>query len=155
MTGLNLTVCLVYQRLRSACLKLKPEKCSLLQKSVSFLGHTISDLGIGTDPKKMKTVSDRPKPETVKDVRASVGLTSYYQRFVHNFAKIAAPLNAIARKNQRFQWSDDAQVSFDTLKDAMITAPILAMPNDNDEYTLDTDASDLAIGVYFHKNRKE
>jgi len=64
-------------------------------------------------------------------------------------------LNAIARKNQRFQWSDDAQVSFDTLKDAMITAPILAMPNDNDEYTLDTDASDLAIGVYFHKNRKE
>jgi len=57
-------------------------------------------------------------------------------------------LNAIARKDQRFQWSIDAQVSFSTLKDAMITAPILAMPNDNDEYTLDTDAdTDLAIGA--------
>ena len=92
MSGLNMNVCLVYlddiicysvsidqhlerlatilQRLRSAGLKLKPEKCSLFQKEVSFLGHVISDKGIGTDPKKTNAVSEWPAPQTIRDVRS-------------------------------------------------------------------------------------
>jgi hypothetical protein len=169
MSGLNMSVCLVYlddiicysvdieqhlirlasilHRLRSSGLKLKPEKCSFFQKEVSFLGHTISDLGIGTDPRKTATVSEWPVPQSVKDVRSFVGMTSYYRRFVKDYAKIASPLNAIARKNICFQWSDEAQNAFDKLKDAMTSAPILAMPTDDDDYTLDTDASDFAIGA--------
>ena len=57
-------------------------------------------------------------------------MTSYYRRFVKDYAKVAAPLNALSRKNQRFQWSIEAQNSFENLKEAMITAPILAMPTD-------------------------
>jgi len=169
MSGLNMSVCLVYlddiicysvsidqhlehlatilQRQRSAGLKLKPEKCSLFQKEVSFLGHVISVKGIGTDPKKTDAVSEWPVSRTVKDVRSFVGMTSYYRRFVKDYAKIASPLNAISRKNQHFHWSNEAQYSFEKLKEAMITTPILAMPTDEDEYTLDTDASDLAIGA--------
>ena len=66
----------VLQRLRSSGLKLKPEKCSLFQKSVSFLGHTISESGIGTDPKKIEAVSDWPTPKSVKEVRSFVGMAS-------------------------------------------------------------------------------
>ena len=169
MSGLNMNVCLVYlddiicysatveehlerlntilQRLRSSGLKLKPEKCSLFQKSVSFLGHTISDSGLGTDPKKVEVVSEWPTPSSVKDVRSFVGMASYYRRFIRDFAKIAAPLNDIARMNQRFHWSDEAQNAFEVLKRAMTSAPILGMPTDDDSYILDTDASDFAIGA--------
>ena len=97
--------------------------------------------------KKVEAVSDWPTPTTVKEVRSFVGLASYYRRFVRDFAKIAAPLNEIARKNQRFAWSNEAQMAFDTLKMTMISAPILGMPTDDDAYTLDTDASDFAIGA--------
>jgi len=76
-----------------------------------------------------------------------MGLASYYRRFVKDLAKIASPLNAIARKNQRFLWDESAQTAFETLKTAMTSTPMLGMPTDNDDYTLDTDASDLAIGA--------
>jgi transposase InsO family protein len=169
MSGLNLNICLCYlddiiaysttteehlrrlrtilERLRKAGLKLKPEKCSLFQKSVSFLGHVVSEHGIGTDPKKVQAVTEWPVPSCVKDVRAFLGLTSYYRRFVQDYATIAAPLNALTRKNQRFEWSQKAQVAFEVLKEAMTSTPILAMPTDDDDFVLDTDASDHAIGA--------
>ena len=72
---------------------------------------------------------------------------SYYRRFVHNFARIAAPLHAITKKNQRFEWTPEAQGAFDSLKLAMTSPPILAMLTDDGEFVLDTDASDRAIGA--------
>ena len=167
MTGLHLEVCLVYlddiilfsksvdehlerlirilDRLKSAGLKLKPEKCSLLQKSVTFLGHVVSGDGISTDPEKIKVVAEWPVPSSVKEVRSFLGLAGYYRRFVKGFADIAAPLHALIKKNQSFHWSDEMQVSFITLRNALISPPVLAMPNDSDPFLLDTDASDQTI----------
>jgi len=169
MSGLNLNICLsylddiiaysstteghlqrlatIFERLRSAKLKLKPEKCCLFQKSVSFLGHTVSEDGIGTDPKKTKTVSDWLTPRCVKDVRSFMGLTSYYRRFVQGYAEIAAPLNALMKKNQRFHWSDDTQAAFDALKVTLTSAPILAIPTADGDFVLYTDSSYFAIGA--------
>jgi len=76
-----------------------------------------------------------------------MGLTSYYRRFVQGYAEIATPLNALIKKNQRFHWSDDAQTAFDALKVALTSAPILAMPTDDIDFVLDTDASDFAISA--------
>ena len=120
MTGLNFDICLVYlddivvfsatieqhlerldtvlTRLKSAGLKLKPEKSAILQKSVSFLGHTISDAGIGTDPMKTQAIRDWPTPRNLKEVRAFVGLASYYRRFVKDFARVAGPLHDLTKK---------------------------------------------------------
>jgi len=131
MTGLNLDVRLVYlddiivysstveqhlerlvtvmERLRTAGLKLKPEKCTLFQKSVSFLGHVISEAGIGTDPKKIQMVSEWPTPRYIKELRSFVDLASYYRRFVKEFATLAAPLHRLMKKNEVFVWTQDAK----------------------------------------------
>jgi len=115
MSGLHLDVCLVYlddiilfsrtveehlerlvrvlSRLRTAGLKLKPEKCSLMQRPVSFLGHVVSGDGIATDPQKVNIVTDWPVPNSVKEVRSFLGLAGCYRRFVKGYANIAAPLH--------------------------------------------------------------
>ena len=137
----------VLGRLRSARLKLKPEKCRLMQRSVCFLGHVISERGIATDPEKTRMVSEWPVPVLIKEVRSFLGLTGYYRRFVRNYAAIAAPLHFLTKKDQPFMWTEETQEAFDALKEALTSPPILAMPNDTGEFVLDTDASDRTIGA--------
>jgi len=73
----------------------------------------------------------------VKEVRSFLGLASYYQRFVTTFAEIAAPLHALTEKNKQFDWTSDCDCAFIRLKHALISSPILAMPNDADPFLLD------------------
>ena len=169
MAGLNYEICLVYlddivlfsrtvkehlirlrlilDRLRKANLKLKPTKCHLLKKTVTFLGHVVSEDGIATDPTKVESVQNWPTPQSITEVRSFVGLCSYYRRFVRNFAMIAAPLHALTSKNSRFYWSEECQEAFEVLKSRLVSTPILAMPRDEGEYRLDTDASNFSIGA--------
>jgi len=114
---------------------------------VTFLGHVVSGEGIATDPAKTKMVSEWPVPTTVKEVRSFLGLAGYYRRFVKNYAIISTPLNHLMRKDQPFEWSDEAQEAFETLKNALTSSPVLAMPNDTGEFILDTDACDKAVGA--------
>jgi len=144
----------LFDRLRAANLKLKPSKCSLLRAEVSFLGHVVSSEGVATDPSKIELVRDWSKPRDVHEVRSFLGLASYYRRFVPTFAEIrattrnlAAPLHALTVKNQKFEWTPQCDRSFIKLKYALISSPILAMPNDTDPFLLDTDACDVSIGA--------
>ena len=102
--------------------------------------------GIATDPEKIKAAVDWPTPTSLKEVRSFLGLAGYYRRFVKNFAKIASPLNALTRKGQKFNWSSEYQEAFATLKHALTSPLILAMPRDSGEFILDTDASEKSIG---------
>jgi len=169
MSGLHLDVCLVYlddiilfsktveehlerlvrvlDRLHSAGLKLKPEKCSLMQQSVTFLGHVVLGAGIATDPEKTKVVTEWPVPRSVKEMRSFLGLAGYYRRFVKGFADIVAPLHALTKKDQPFLWTNGTQKAFEMLKKALISPPILAMPNDVDTFILDTDACNQTVGA--------
>ena len=145
---------LVLSKLRDAGLKLKPSKCSLLQKQVSFLGHVVSGEGIRTDVEKGRVVADWPVPVNLREVRSFVGLCSYYRRFVKDFATISSPLHALTRKNASFHWSEDCQEAFEELKCALTSAPILAMPDDESTFILDTDASHSAIGAVLSQNQQ-
>lgn len=137
---------LVFHRLSSANLKLKPSKCIFFQREVKFLGHLVSEHGIGTDLDKIKTVRYWPVPISSKQVRSFLGLCSYYRRFVHDFAKIARPLHKLCDKGAAFIWDDVCQTAFDTLKEALTTSPILAYPEQGSGFILDTDASDHSVG---------
>jgi hypothetical protein len=137
----------VFRRLKSAGLKLNPKKCHLFQQRVAYLGHIVSEDGIATDPEKLKAVSEWPTPQTVTQVRSFLGLCSYYRRFIKSFSSIAKPLHILTEKNRVFYWTSEAEVAFQTLKNALITSPILAYPDPHSEFILDTDASNFGIGA--------
>ena len=168
LSGLNLDICLAYlddiilfsktpeehverleillQRLSDMNLKLKPSKCALMQRKVTFLGHVVSGEGVATDPEKIKLISEWPEPTNIRQLRGFLGLSGYYRRFVKDYSHIANPLNKLLKKDQRFVWNEECQMAFDKLKLALSSPPILALPNDNDLFILDTDASEFSIG---------
>ena len=88
----------VFQRLKTANLKLKPSKYRLFQTKVKFLGSVVSADGIEPDPDKLKAISDWPVPENLTELRAFVGLASYYRRHVEGFSDIAKPLSELTKK---------------------------------------------------------
>ena len=118
----------------------------LNRKKVKFLGHVISKDGVRPDPDKVSATKEYPVPSSVKDVRAFLGLANYYRKFVKDFAKIAGPLHDLTKKGLKFQWSDAYQSAFETLKEALTQAPILAYPDFTLEFTLATDAGDDGLG---------
>ena len=134
-----------FQRLRDAGLRLKPKKCSLFRRQVSFLGHVVSESGVACDPAKVEAVTAWETPTSVSDVRSFLGLASYYRKFIKDFSTVAAPLTELTKKNRRFAWDDSCQEAFDNLKSALTQHPILGFPEREGRFILDTDAS--ATGV--------
>ena len=137
----------VFGRLGKAGLKLKPSKCHLLRTEVSFLGHVITQDGVKTDPKKVEVVRTWPVPVNLTDVRSFLGLTSYYRRFIVGYSRIAHPLNRLLEAGQEFEWTNECQSAFELLKGVLTSDTVMAYPNDQDLFILDTDASNTSIGA--------
>lgn len=106
----------VLQRLREANLKLQPDKCEFLRKEVNYLGHVISENGISPDPAKLQAIKDFPEPKKVKEIQSFIGLAGYYRKFIKEFLKIAKPLTKLTKKTEKFEWTAEQQIAFDTLK---------------------------------------
>ena len=85
----------VFDKLKAAGLKLKPSKCELFKKQINYLGHVVGQEGVSTDPDKIKTVTEWPRPTNVTEVRTFLGFVSYYRRFIPNFSKVAKLLNTL------------------------------------------------------------
>ena len=118
-----------------------------MQKSVIFLGHEVSALGINTDKDKIKGVQEWQVSRTVKQVRSFVRLAAYYKRFKASFGEICKHLYQLCEKNRQFLWNLDCQHAFETLKDKLTTAPILAYPVMGKDFILDIDASHFTVGA--------
>ena len=112
---------------------------------VTGLDHNLSKTGIEVDPAKTHAVHTFPVPKTQRDMRSFLGLSNYYTRFVPNFSKIATPLHRLLQKESKFEWSDPCQSAFDTLKEALVTAPMLNYLDLYDEFILTTDASNASL----------
>ena len=137
----------VLTRLRNAGLFAKLEKCEFCVPFLDFLGHRISAEGIFMDPKKVSSILEWPAPTNVKELQSFLGLANYYRRFITGFAKLSHPLNILLRKNSKFIWSLDAQKAFNDIKSKFSSAPILAYPDRDRPFIVETDSSNYAIGA--------
>ena len=146
----------VLQRIEKAGLKLKPEKCNMLQTRVVFLGHVVSAEGVSPDPSNTAKVQQWPKPQNAKQVKQFVATGSYYRRFVKDFAKIAKPLTELTTKDAVFKWSSDCEDAFETIKKELTSPNVMGYPlNDGGVFLLDVDASGTGIGAVLSQIQQE
>ena len=137
----------VFQRIREAKLNLAPPKCILLQPKVSYLGHVISGEGISTDPKKVQAIHTWPSPTSITQLRSFLGLCSYYRRVIPSFADIARALHKLLDTGQPFDWTSEAEATFQQLEQMLTGAPVLSYPKADAPFIIDTDASNYAMGA--------
>ena len=136
----------VFRRFRKHNLKLKPKKSVLFQKQVKFLGKIVSGEGIALNPENISAVVDWPVPKNTKDVEKFLGFVNYHRDHIPNYAKTASCLYNLTGKKP-FDWLEVHDRAFQALKEAMVSAPILAYPKPDSQFILDTDASNDAIGA--------
>ena len=98
------------------------------------------------DPQKIEAIVNWKPPTNVSEVRSFLGLAGYYRKFVEGFSKIATPLTNLLKKDQKFEWSDTYQHSFEELRQRLMTAPVLALPSGNDGYVVYSDTSRQGLG---------
>ncbi len=138
---------MAWMQIREANLKLKPTKCCLMPAQVPFLGNIVSYRGVGVDPAKTEAVEIWPTPTNVKDVRAFLGLASYYRQYIPGFSMVSAPMTNLMRQGDDFVWGDVCEEAFRTLKAALVSATVLAYPSREGHFVLSTDARDVRIGA--------
>jgi hypothetical protein len=125
---------------------LKQFKCAFGASKVEYLCHLAGKDDVRVDPKKIEAMQDWPHPKTLKSLHGFLGLIGYYCKFVKNYGKIASPLIALLKKNS-FAWTPAAAQYYQTLKMAMCTTPVLALPDFTKTFVLECDASGKGIGV--------
>jgi hypothetical protein len=102
---------------------------------------------VATDPKKVEAIAKWPPPYNIKHLRSFLGLVGYYRKFVQHFSIICKPLINLLKKGSLFIWTKRQQQAFYTLKQALVPAPVLALPDFTKQFQLETNASDLGVGV--------
>ncbi|TYK13744.1 pol protein [Cucumis melo var. makuwa] len=120
----------------------------------SFLGHVVSKVGVSVDPAKIEAITSWPRPSTVSEVRSFLGLAGYYRRFVENFSRIATPLTQLTRKGAPFVWSKTCEDSFQNLKQKLVTAPVLTVPDGSGSFVIYSDASKKGLGCVLMQQGK-
>jgi hypothetical protein len=137
----------VFNILREHNFLLKMSKCSFAQQSLEYLGHVISAAGVATDPTKIKAVQEWPTPTDLKQLRGFLGLSGYYRKFIRHYGLLSSPLTDLLKKHNPFCWTPQHQMCFDNLKQALVSAPVLALPDFSKGFTIETDASAKGIGA--------
>ncbi|GFX80609.1 retrovirus-related Pol polyprotein from transposon 297 [Trichonephila clavipes] len=140
----------VFDHLRSAKLHIKPSKCQFAQEYVKYLGHLIGQ-GLRTPGElKVQVIKDFPIPTNKTQVRAFLGLSGYYRRYIPEFSVIAAPLTVLLKGRNRkstVDWNSSCQNAFEELKTRLSKNPVLYSPDFTKPFIIQCDASNLGIGV--------
>ena len=130
------------------------EKCHFMVKQGIVLGHVISERGIEVDKAKIETVEKLPPPTNIKSLRSFLGHAGFYRRFIKDFSKITKPLTRLLQKDVEYDFDEECLQAFRTLKQSLISAPIMQPPDWNLPFEIMFDASDYAIGAVLGQ-RKE
>ncbi|GJU49852.1 putative reverse transcriptase domain-containing protein [Tanacetum coccineum] len=145
---------IILELLRKEKLYAKFSKCDFWIHIVQFLGHLIDSQGLHVDPAKIEAVKNWTSPTTPTEVRQFLGLAGYYRRFIEGFSKIAKPLTKLTQKNKNYIWSEEQESAFQLLKQKLCEAPILALPEGNDNFVVYCDASLQGLGAVLMQREK-
>lgn len=126
------------------CLRLS--KSNIMKSKVALLGHVVSTTGITRDPEKLNAVLRATIPDSKDTLRSFLGTVGYLRRFIPHFAAITSPLTDLLKKNTAFNWNEDAQEAFETLKVALVEEVALSAPTGQGPFVIVTDASDRGVG---------
>ncbi|XP_037774647.1 uncharacterized protein LOC119571392 [Penaeus monodon] len=139
----------VLERLREHGLTAGPSKCYFAYPSIKYLGFNLSDKGLSTLPDKVSAIKNMPLPETKKQLRSFLGTLSFYRKFIPNLANLAYPLNALLKKfsPNKLNLTPSLVDRINELKDLLMNAPILTLPDYSKTFYLRTDASDTGLGA--------
>ncbi|KAG2777433.1 hypothetical protein Pcac1_g12328 [Phytophthora cactorum] len=122
------------------------DKCVFGAEEISFLGCFIGKRGLRVDPAKVKAIVEWPVPKNQKDLRKWLGLANYLHKYRANYAEMARPLSNLLKKDAPWCWEVGHDEAFQAVKESLLRAPILALPDPDRSFSVVWDASDFAIG---------
>ena len=145
---------LVLDKLREHQFYAKFSKCEFWLDEVHYHGHIISAKGIAVNLAKVSAVVNWEPPQNVKQLHSFLGLASYCRRFIENFSKIAKPLSNLLQKHVKYVWTPECDVAFNTLKEKLVTAPVLTPPDESKPFEVFCDASLQGLGAVLMQEKK-
>ncbi|KAM0929344.1 hypothetical protein ACQ4PT_001454 [Festuca glaucescens] len=128
-------------------LKVKRSKCNFAKQEIQYLGHVISASGVSTDQGKIKPILQWQPPENVKELRWFLGMTGYYRKFIRGYGVISKNLTGLLKKGVPYTWTSATEESFQALKNALSSAPVLALPDFSKTFIIETDACSRGVGA--------
>ena len=138
---------------------MKPSKCDVFKSEINYLAHHVSRKGVLPLKKNVESIAQCPPPDPYTKVKSFVGLVGHYRHFIKGFAKIAVPQynltsgNNKDKKSEHVDLSPEALEAFDCLKAACLQAPILAFPDFDKPFLLETDASGRGLGAVWSQKQ--
>lgn len=136
----------IFQICEKENIKLKFSKCQLAQTKISFLGYEIGEGIFSPNNANIETIKKIVPPRNVKQLQRFLGSVNVYNKFIKNYAKLRKPLNNLLKKDVKWNWTNECQESYETLKNCLISKPILSTYNPNYPCSLFVDASGEGIG---------
>jgi len=130
---------------------LQPDKYEFLRKETIYLGHIISENRISPDLSKLTAIKKFPTLKKVKDIQSFISLAGYYRKFIEDFSKIGKPLTKLTNKSEKFEWTTEQQNAFETLKEKLMTTPVIKYPDFIEEFIVMLPP--LQSEQYCHKKR--
>ncbi|GJX90361.1 reverse transcriptase domain-containing protein [Tanacetum coccineum] len=145
---------IILELLKKEQLYAKFSKCDFWLDSVQFLGHVIDNKGVHVDPAKIEAIKNWAAPTTPTEVRQFLGLAGYYRRFIEGFSLISKPLTKLTQKDKKYEWGKEEEEAFQTLKQKLCSAPILALPEGTEDFVVYCDASLKGFGAVLMQREK-
>jgi hypothetical protein len=138
---------LMFERCREFHISLNLRKCIFYVAHGNLLGHIVCREGVLEDPAKVVVIVNMSLPMSAKQLCSTLGHIGYYHRFIRRYANIIAPLENLLKKAETFQWTLECDKSFETLKEKLITIPIMIFQNWENEFHVHVDASGISLGA--------
>ena len=145
--GMITNLRLIFERVKASKMLLNTKKVQIFQKELKFLGYIINEKGLATCPEKVASIVKMIPPASTKAVRSFLGMTGFFRKFVLDYAEICEPLTRMTKKNAVFKWTTEAHQAWQTIKDKLVSSPVLVHPDLDKRFTLIIDASSIAAGA--------